>query len=107
IPEFKLPFGYRFKKLIMLCLIGVVFGFAVKLVQYLSFVVHNVGCACKYFSFGAYQQFIHLAHRFRLVAALAVEDGAIGVMKFHEMMIEYFAIIFSLPHFSSADTLGF
>src|SRR3712207_1004972 len=68
--------------------------------------IGNGSCAALYFSFSANQQLVYLAQCFRYVAALAVEDRAVGIFKFYIMMVKDFTIIFSFAHLAAAHALG-
>src|SRR5678816_4460829 len=89
----------------MFILVRLVFFCFVELVKHFPFIVGNVSSVTEYFSFCTDQHFVHLAHCAFLMAALAVQYGAICITKFNKMMVENFTIIFSNPHFSSAHTL--
>src|SRR5690606_8297575 len=90
----------------MLFLVGIVFGFAVKLIQGISFVIGNLSGSAIYPSFCTNYQLIYFTHGTRNMTTLTVHYCSISICKFHIMVVEYFSMIFSFPYFPSSHPLG-
>src|SRR4051794_36895589 len=89
----------------MLCLVGIVFSFFIKLVQHFAFAINNISGSALYFSFGAYNQFIHFTHGTRYMAALTVELRAIGELILYKVMVEYLTVIYAFTYLPAPHTL--
>src|SRR5690606_20131544 len=107
IGKFIFTFSNSCKQLIMFSLVRIILSFFIKSENGVALIIFYNSGISKYFSFGANNQFIYLAHCFGDMAALAVHNAAIGIVKFYEMVVIYFAIFFIGTNLAAAHALRF